>query len=73
VVDAELAQRIGEANRARLQLAISEGALGIDKGDLVAASRRDMRVDEIGDRVVGPAFDDAIHPGPLGLSFRTTA
>ena len=64
VVDAELAQRIGKAGRVRLQLAIGEGALRIDEGDLVAASRRDMRVDKIGNGVVGPAFGDAVHPGP---------
>ena len=64
-----VAQRIGETDRTRLQLAISEGALRIDEGDLVAAPRRDVRVDEIGNGVVGPAFGDAVHPGPPPSAF----
>ena len=71
--DAEIAQRVRETDRARLQLAISQRALGIDESGLVAAPGRDVGIDEIGDGVVGPAFGDAVHPGPLALSFRTGA
>ena len=61
---AEAVQGMREAGAALLLLAISERSLGIDEGDLVRVPRRDMRVDKIGDGVVGPAFGDQLHPAP---------
>ena len=60
----EIAQRVGEADAARLQLAVGQRALGIDEGDLVAAPGRDVGIDEIGNGVVGPALGEDVHPRP---------
>ena len=55
LAQAERAQSVGKANAARLQLAVREGAIGIDEGDLAGAAERDVRVDEIGYGVIGTA------------------
>ena len=44
----ERAQRVGEAERARLQFAVGQRAVGIDEGELAAEPARDIGVDEIG-------------------------
>ncbi len=54
--DAERAQRIGEADGARLQVAVAERAVGIDERDLFGEAARHVGVDEIGDGIVGAAL-----------------
>jgi hypothetical protein len=58
----EIFQRAGEAAGARLQLAIAERAIGIDKGHLVAAAARDLGrdlgIDQVRNGVVRPANEE---------------
>src|SRR5215510_16357033 len=64
VLDAQVAQCIGETNAARLQVSVGERAIGIDEGDLVGEATRDVGVDEIGHGIVGAAFAEiVVHAG----------
>ena len=58
-------QGIGESNAARLQIAISERAVGVDEGDLVAQAARHVGVDEIGHGIMGAALAEiVVHASP---------
>jgi hypothetical protein len=74
VLHTQAAQGVGEANAARLQLAIGERAVRVNECDLVAEPARHIGVNEIADCVVGAALGEIVlHAPPDPVSLRRAA